>query len=157
MPDILKVVDIQAAANVVFETVGKVAGIRRWWSPDVTGSDEVGGEITVRFGADWKVVMEKIDEVANEHVAYRITGHDSDEWPGTELHFELSTDDEWTTLKFDHRGWATKTDFFRFCSTKWVPFLLSIKQAAETGEGTPWPDEIRIGPQRLSEQDVKLL
>lgn len=145
MPDILKVVDIQASPEVVFETIGTVAGIRRWWSTDVEGSDTVGGEITIRFGTDWKVVMQKLDEVANQRVTYRITQHDSDEWPDTELHFELSPDGDWTTLKFDHRGWAEATDFFRFCGTKWVVFLLSIKQAAETGQGTPWPDEIQIG------------
>ena len=145
MADILKVVDIQAPRDVVFNTVATVAGIQRWWSPDTEGSDELDGKVTIRFGADWKVVMEKIDEVANQRVVYRITEHDSDEWPGTELHFELSTAEDWTVLKFDHRGWADSTDFFRFCSTKWVVFLLSIKQAAETGAGTPYPNEIKIG------------
>lgn len=145
MADILHVVDAHATPDAVFEAVATVAGIRRWWSADVTGDDEIGNEITIRFGTEWKVVMQKIEEVTNQRVAYRITQHDSNEWPGTELHFDLSTVDGWTTLKFDHRGWAASSDFFRFCSAKWVVFLLSIKQAAETGMGTPSPNEQKIG------------
>lgn len=145
MPDILHIVDIHASPKDVFETVATVAGVGRWWSTDVTGSDDLGGEITIRFGTKWKVVMEKVDSVQNERVTYRITQHDSDEWPNTELSFELSPVEDWTILKFDHRGWSTSTDFFRFCSAKWVVFLLSIKKAAETGEGTPYPNEKKIG------------
>ena len=145
MADILHVVDIHAPANTVFETIGSVEGIRKWWSTDVDGSDDVGESVTIRFGDQWKVVMERVDAVPNERVAYRIIEHDSDEWPGTELVFELSDDDDWTILKFDQRGWASSSDFFRFCSAKWVIFLLSIKQAAESGMGTPYPNESKIG------------
>ncbi len=149
MAEILHVVDIHATPEVVYDTLATAEGIRRWWSTQVEGNSVEGSgddsEITVRFGEEWKVVMTKIDAVPNERIAYRITQHDSDEWPGTELHFELSPVEEWTLLRFDHRGWAESSDFFRFCSAKWVVFLLSIKQAAETGMGTPWPDEKKIG------------
>jgi uncharacterized protein YndB with AHSA1/START domain len=145
MADILHVVDIHASANAVFQTVGSVEGIRRWWSISVEGSDDVGGIVTIRFGDQWKVVMKRVNAVPNERVAYRITEHDSDEWPGTELVFDLSDNGDWTILKFDQRGWASSSDFFRFCSAKWVVFLLSIKQAAESGMGTPYPNETKIG------------
>jgi len=145
MADILQVVDVHASMQQVFDTVGTTDGIRQWWSTDVEGGDEVGDEVTVRFGEDWKVVMKRTEAVANERVSYQITQHDSDEWLGTELVFQLSEADDWTTLKFDQRSWAEASDFFRFCSAKWVVFLLSIKQAAEQGAGTPYPNETKIG------------
>lgn len=142
MPDLLKVVDIQAPLATVHALVASAEGIAAWWSPETSADGE--GRVVVRFGADWRVVLEKLEETESR-VRWRIVEHDSDEWPGTELVFDLSEADGWTTLRFDHRGWAAATDFFRFCGTKWVVFLLSIKQAAETGRGAPYPDEIQIG------------
>lgn len=145
MPDILKVVDIHTSPQDVFETVATAAGIRRWWSGDVEGDDDVGSQVTIRFGENWKVVMKRIEATRDQRVAYQIIEHDSDEWIGTTLAFELTPEDDWTTLKFDHRDWSAETDFFRFCSTKWTVFLLSIKRASETGIGTPYPNEPKIG------------
>jgi len=145
MAEILHVIDIHASPNAVFQTVGSVVGIRKWWSTNVEGSDEVGGRISIGFGDQWKVVMERVNAIPNERVVYRITEHNSDEWPGTELVFNLFDDEDWTILKFDQRGWASSSNFFRFCSAKWVVFLLSIKQAAESGMGTPYPNETKIG------------
>ena len=145
MPDISHVVDIQAAPDVVFELVSTASGIRRWWSASVDEGDSPGSEITVRFGEKWQLALQKVEEVKDRSVTFCITRHDSDEWLDTELHFVLEPDDEWTILKFDQRKWADKTDFYRFCTTKWVSFLLSIKLAAETGTGTPYPDETKIG------------
>ena len=45
MADILHVVDIHASANAVYQTVGSVEGISRWWSTSVEGSDNVGGSV----------------------------------------------------------------------------------------------------------------
>jgi uncharacterized protein YndB with AHSA1/START domain len=145
MADILHVVDVNAPASEVFAAVATVDGIRSWWSTDVEGSDEVGGSVTIRFGERWKVVMERVEMIPQQRVNYRITEHDSEEWLDTELVFDLSSNEGWTTLKFDQRGWDTASDFFRFCSVKWGVFLLSIKQSVESGSGTPYPNEVKIG------------
>lgn len=141
MADILNVVDIQASAETVYPLVATGAGIARWWSPDVVVE---GDQVTIRFGPDWRILIEKLED-APHRVRWRVVEHDSDEWPGTELVFCLSESDGWTTLEFDHAGWREASGFFRFCSTKWPTFLLSIKQAAETGTGTPYPGEMKIG------------
>lgn len=141
MPDILNVVDIKAAVEEVYALVATGKGIARWWSPDVECEEN---QVTIRFGADWRILLEKQEDTASQ-VRWRIVEHDSAEWVGTDLVFRLSDEEGWTTLEFDHAGWAEATNFFRFCSTKWSTFLLSIKQAAETGIGTPYPNEIKIG------------
>lgn len=141
MADILQVVDIQMPAEKVYPLVATGAGIAQWWSPDVVSE---GDQVTVHFGSDWRIVLKKSEDLPTL-IRWQVVEHDSTEWPGTELIFRLSEIDGWTTLEFDHAGWADATSFFRFCSTKWVTFLLSIKQAAETGVGTPYPNEIKIG------------
>ncbi len=145
MPDISLLVDIHASPTVVFDTVSTASGIRKWWSPSVTEDQTIDHSLIVQFDDRWKLELRKLQETPDESVAFRIIQHDSDEWVGTELHFDLEPQDGWTILRFDHRGWANQTDFFRFCSTKWCVFLLSIKQVAETGEGTPYPNETKIG------------
>lgn len=141
MPDIQNVVDIQSPIEAVHSLVASGEGIAKWWSPTVESD---GDKVTVRFGTDWRILLQK-QEDSPTCVRWLVVEHDSTEWPGTELVFCLSEDDGWTTLEFDHAGWAEATSFFRFCSTKWPTFLLSIKQAAETGTGTPYPEELKIG------------
>lgn len=141
MPDILNVVDIKAPVAEVHALVATGDGIARWWSTTVESS---GDEVTVRFGTDWQLLLRKEAETKTS-VRWRIVEHDSPEWVGTQLVFQLSHEEGWTTLEFDHAGWTEATSFFRFCSTKWSTFLLSIKQAAETGTGKPWPNEVKIG------------
>jgi len=82
MADILHVIDVHASPSVLFDTLTSVEGIRRWWSTTVEGSDEVDGDVTIRFGENWKVVMQRMESVPNERVVFRITEHDSGEWPG---------------------------------------------------------------------------
>ena len=167
MPNILNVVDVQAPCETVHRLVATAEGISRWWTPTVTSKPNAGGrvvgdenagdenegdgsanhrdqQLTIRFGTDWRILLEKLEETASL-VRWRIVEHDSDEWRGTDLVFRLTHADGWTTLEFDHAGWAEATSFFRFCSTKWPMFLLSIKRAAETGGGTPYPGDIKIG------------
>jgi len=142
MAQILNVVDIQAPIDKVHTLVATGEGIAQWWTPTV--SDDAHNRLIIQFGDDWRLLLEQ-REVSSAGVRWRIVEHNSDEWVGTELVFRLSHSDGWTTLEFDHTGWARPTSFFRFCSTKWPTFLLSIKQAAETGVGAPYPNEQKIG------------
>ena len=53
--------------------------------------------MTVRFGSEWKVVMSRTRAVADESLPCKIVEHDSDEWPGTELLFQLEpAESGWT-------------------------------------------------------------
>jgi hypothetical protein len=35
-------------------------------------------------------------------------------------------------------------EFMNHCSTRWATFLLSLKKAAETGEGDPAPHDVLV-------------
>jgi hypothetical protein len=45
---------------------------------------------------------------------------------------------------FRHVDWREPVEFMHHCSTKWATFLMSMKAYAETGRGTPFPDDVRV-------------
>ena len=63
---------------------------------------------------------------------------------GTEVSFELTNGEGQTYVLFKHSDWKASSDFMGHCSTKWAVFLLSLKQAVETGKGKPFPDDVPI-------------
>ena len=48
-------------------------------------------------------------------------------------------------LVYDGNNWVELSDFFRFCSAKWLVFLLSIKQASEKALEHLIPTKLRLG------------
>ena len=66
------------------------------------------------------------------------------EWIGTQVRFELRQQDGYTIVLFAHQGWREPVEFMHHCSTKWAVFLLSLKALAETGEGRPYPRDVKI-------------
>jgi hypothetical protein len=71
-------------------------------------------------------------------------GQGADEWEGTEITFDISTDDKQTYIWFRHSGWQENSEFHAHCSIKWATFLLSLKNLLETGKGRPAPNELQI-------------
>lgn len=49
-----------------------------------------------------------------------------------------------TYVLFSHSNWKDHSNFMAHCSTKWAVFLLSLKEALETGSGKPFPGDIHI-------------
>jgi hypothetical protein len=47
-------------------------------------------------------------------------------------------------VRFRHSSWQEASDFLAHCSSKWGVFLLSLKDAIETGTGRPFPHDIHI-------------
>ena len=66
------------------------------------------------------------------------------EWIGSKVSFELALEDAFTVVRFKHQGWKTPVEFMNHCSTKWGVFLISLKSLLETGQGRPWPNEIKL-------------
>ena len=77
-------------------------------------------------------------------VRWAHSGNMPDAWMGTEVSFELTNKDGQTYVLFRHSNWKEPSDFMGHCSTKWAVFLLSLKEAIETGTGRPFPDDIHI-------------
>ena len=146
MVDILHRIGTTAPLDDVYAALSTIDGLAAWWTEDTKGKDEVGGVIEFRFkdapppgGFDMLVR----ENEPGRRVVWEVVGG-ADEWVGTTIHFELSTEDDYTIVLFSHRGWREPVPFMHHCSTKWATFLISLKQLVETGTGEPAPNDVRI-------------
>ena len=143
MHEITHLVGIKAPPAKIYQLLTTNSGLCQWWTNDVSGAADVGSIIRFRFnggGPDFEVT----ELVTNEVVRWKHSGTMPEAWMGTEIVFNLKQDEDQTFVRFTHTNWASSTDFMAHCSTKWAVFMLSLKDAAETGKGKPFPNDIQI-------------
>jgi len=136
-------VGIKASAESIYQALTTNEGLARWWTNDVTGAGDIGSVIQFRFnggGPDFEVT----NLVKNKTVQWKHSGSMPNEWIGSEIGFQLYENDDQTIVRFTHYNWKEATDFMAHCSTKWAVFLLSLKEALETGQGKPFPNDVPI-------------
>ncbi|VAW56484.1 hypothetical protein MNBD_GAMMA07-1576 [hydrothermal vent metagenome] len=143
MVDIIHRIGIAGSVNDVYKALTTDKGLSTWWTTDTVGAGKVGSIIAFRFGGggpDFEVAELKKDSL----VRWKHSGEMPEPWMGTEISFQLSPGDNQTYLLFVHSNWKTTSEFMAHCSTKWALFLMSLKDAIETGKGRPFPDDIHI-------------
>ena len=143
MTEINHRVGITGPAHSIYAALTTDVGLSSWWTHDTRGAGAVGSIIQFRFnggGPDFEVV----ELLADQRVRWRYAGHEPDAWEGTEVLFELQPEGDQVFVRFSHANWPRVTDFLAHCSTKWAVFLLSLKDAIETGQGKPFPGDIHI-------------
>ena len=143
MADIIHQVGIKASPEKIYELLTTNSGLSKWWTNHVSGSGDVGSVIEFRFnggGPDFMVSQ----LVPNEVVGWKHTGSMPEAWMGTEILFQIRQEGDQSFVRFTHANWKEPTNFMGHCSTKWAVFLLSLKDALETGIGRPFPDDIHI-------------
>jgi uncharacterized protein YndB with AHSA1/START domain len=157
MADILHKVGIKGSSpDEAYRALTTLDGLSAWWTSDTQGESKVGGTILFRFGAggfDMKV----LELHPGKRVLWQVVDG-PEEWIGTKISFALRQEGDWTIIFFKHEGWKEPVDFMHHCSTKWAVFLLSLKSLLETGQGAPWPNEIKLDswedkPQRSEQRN----
>jgi uncharacterized protein YndB with AHSA1/START domain len=145
MPDIRHRVEITAPFDRVFQAVATPEGISQWWTRDgVKGASAEGEKLAFYFGSpEPSAVMEVTALDPEGHVGWRCV-EGADEWVGTTVSYELTRKDTETVVLFSHAGWKNPTEFMAHCSARWAYFLLSLKALAETGTGTPFPEDLKF-------------
>ena len=143
MPDILHKVGIESSSQAdVYKALTAIEGLSAWWTTTTEGESNLGGGLRFRFGNggfDMKVLELK----PARRVSWRVVDG-PEEWIGTTVSFDLDQRGDWTIVLFKHEGWKEPVEFMHHCSTKWGVFLLSLKSLLETGNGAPWPNEIKL-------------
>ena len=143
MVEIIHRIGIACSPSRVFNALTTDAGLSQWWTTDTSGAGDVGSIIEFRFngmGPDFEVAELQADSL----VRWRHSGEIPDQWIGTEVLFQLKNDGSQTYVLFSHSNWKERSEFMGHCSTKWAVFLLSLKDAIETGKGKPYPRDIHI-------------
>jgi uncharacterized protein YndB with AHSA1/START domain len=148
MVDITHRVGIKAPAAKVYKALSSIDGLGHWWTEEVRGDTNVGGNIAFVFRkADGElrgqIDMKVRELVPSKQVVWRCSG-EMDEWVDTDISFKLAEEDNQTTLMFAHRNWREESDFMSHCSTKWASFLFSLRDYVETGKGKPAPNDQRV-------------
>jgi uncharacterized protein YndB with AHSA1/START domain len=146
MVDILHRIGVTTPPADVYAALTTVDGLAGWWTHDTTGEAGPGGVVRFRFagapepgGFDMSV----LEAVPDKLVLWEVVDG-PEEWVGTRIRFELSRQDDYTIVLFEHNGWREPVEFMSHCSTKWATFLMSLKRLLETGTGEPAPDDVRI-------------
>ncbi|WP_026410976.1 SRPBCC family protein [Actinomadura oligospora] len=146
-------VTVDRTPEQVFEAVTNVRG---WWSENLIGhtaalhdefvftdDSEYAGE-TVRAGKGLRFARFQITGfVPGRRMVWHVVDADfiadRDEWTGTDVVFDLTTDARGTTLRFTHEGLtAAESACFEACSRAWTFFITeSLPQLLTTGAGRP--------------------
>jgi uncharacterized protein YndB with AHSA1/START domain len=143
MPDILHKVGIKSSPlNDVYKALTTIEGLSGWWTTTTQGESKVGGRLRFRFGAGG-FDMQVLELRPDRRVQWQVIDG-PEEWIGTKISFDLDRRDDWTIVLFKHEGWKEPVEFMHHCGTKWAVFLLSLKSLLETGQGAPWPNEIKL-------------
>lgn len=147
MPDILHRVGIKSATpDAIYAALTTRDGLAGWWTRDTeldAGAGEPGDTIRFRFGANGGFDMKIVDLEPGRRVRWQVVDGPAD-WIGTTIDFALAHQDGRTAVLFTHAGWPAPVEFMHACSTKWATFLLSLKALVETGQGAPWPNDVKI-------------
>jgi uncharacterized protein YndB with AHSA1/START domain len=145
MPDIRHRVVISASLKSVYTAVATKEGISEWWTRNgVRGDSTEGSKVEFYFGSPQPAAVMEVTQLHPEEYVGWSCIEGADEWVGTKLSFELSRKDDETVVLFTHAGWRAPSEFMAHCSARWAYFLLSLKSLAETGRGTPFPEDLKF-------------
>jgi uncharacterized protein YndB with AHSA1/START domain len=143
MADILHFIKIRAPREKVYQALTTADGIRHWWTRDADLDSKVGGAGEFRFYEGARITKVRIEKLEpSVRVVWKALSAPIPTWPDTKIEFELSAEDDGTTLHFAHRGIKQADDMFAMSTTAWGYFLVSLKEYLETGKGTPHPDDV---------------
>jgi hypothetical protein len=143
MPDILHKAGIKSSSlNDVYSALTTVDGLAAGWTSTTEGDGTVGGVLRFRFG-NGGFDMKVLELQPARRVLWQVVDG-PEEWIGTTISFDLEQRGDWTIVLFKHEGWREPVEFMHQCSTKWAVFLLSLKSLLETGQGAPWPNEVKL-------------
>jgi len=126
----------------VFHAINNVRG---WWSEDIEGgTGRVGAEFTYRYQDSHRCRIKVTELVLGERVAWHVLDNyfgftrDKAEWKDTEIHFEITTRDGKTEIRFAHVGLIPEYECFDVCSNSWDFYLnTSLRTLIRTGQGLP--------------------
>ena len=132
-------------ANITAEeSMDAVSQVSVWWAKDFTGSAEkLNDEFTVRFGETF--VTFKITEfIPDSKVVWTTTDcylpwlNDKTEWTGTKVIFEISTENNQTTINFTHQGLVPQAECYDMCVKGWTEYVPgSLLKLLKEGVGQP--------------------
>lgn len=127
------------------EVFNAINNVRGWWSEEIEGNTEkLNDEFTYRYKDVHSCKMKLIEVVPNQKVVWQVLDNkfnfteDKTEWIGTNVSFEISTQDGKTQLHFTHQGLVPSYECYDACVSGWTHYIgQSLKGLVTTGKGQP--------------------
>jgi hypothetical protein len=126
------------------EAFEKIARVGDWWAVDFKGSAKKTGDVfTVIFGETF--VDFKISEaIPDKKIVWQVTDcnlhwiDNKKEWNGTEVVWEVSSDNGLTRVDMTHVGLVPGVECYEMCEPGWTHHIKdSLLKLITTGKGLP--------------------
>jgi hypothetical protein len=122
-----------------------INAVTKWWTENLEGScEKLGDEFSVRFGDVHYSKQKLVELIPGRKLVWLVTEsqlnflEEKDEWTGTRISFEISTDGDKTKIDFRHIGLVPGIECFGACSNAWSQYIhQSLLKFINTGEGVP--------------------
>jgi len=141
-------ITVDATAHEAFESINNVT---QWWTENLEGhSQKLNDSFTVQFGNVHYSRQNLVEVVDDKKVVWLIMDSklnflkDKEEWTGTRIIFEISTQNGETKIHFRHIGLIPGIECFDACSNAWSQYIQhSLFKLITTGKGQPDKKEIK--------------
>jgi Activator of Hsp90 ATPase homolog 1-like protein len=107
------------------EAYRKVARVSDWWNQRSTGETQKAGDtFRVNFGETW-VEFDVVESVPNKRLVWHVTDcnlhsfKDRTEWKDTSVTWDLTTENDTTTVTMSHVGLTPAVECFKACEAGW--------------------------------------
>ena len=136
-------VGIVGEIREVYRTMLEPDGICRWWATTAAGTPEIGHVLDLHF-SDAITLSFRIEELLeHEFISLRCVSGPGP-WQACSLKFSFREGDDQVWVGLEHENAAADEEDFLYFNTKWPCYLLSLRDLIETGEGRPYPNEVKI-------------
>ena len=123
------------------EVFNLLLDVKQWWSglheETIKGkSQDTGDAFTFNAGGGAHYSKQELAElVPNKKIVWLVTDsklsflHDTAEWTGTKIRFDLAADGKNTKVTFTHEGLVPGIECFDSCSGAWTGYLHNLQEA----------------------------
>ena len=112
------------------EAFDTIARVDAWWAKNFEGrAADTGDTFTVRFGDTW-VNFEITGAIPEKKMVWQVTDcylpfqKDTTEWNGTSVDWEISSENDTTTISMTHIGLTPSVECYEVCNAGWNQHIL---------------------------------
>ncbi len=130
-------ITIDAPKEEVFEALTTLDGLKGWYSPEVSGQGEKGGEVTFSFTEKEGPFKWNVTEAERGSLVRWKCIQGPGKAAGTTATFHLSGSGDKTVVSLDHEGFQESDEKLKTCNTLWGALMHHLKQFVETEQPKP--------------------
>ncbi|MEP6750979.1 MAG: SRPBCC domain-containing protein [Bacteroidota bacterium] len=126
------------------EAMMAISHVYDWWTKDFTGrAEKLNDEFTISFGETF-VKIKITTLIPDTKVVWTVTDcylhwlKDKTEWKKTKIIFDISTENNQTTVHFTHQGLLPEVECYDMCVKGWTQYIPgSLLKLMKEGVGQP--------------------